>query len=205
VLGICDLALAAGLISGITLQHRFLPGTYSECGGAANWKAGSDGQNFFQVFADSDRQEREDAVCRSFVQNWILAVVVVVLYLVCGVANIVLGFGEKLLLPPSLRGKGKWETTYKIRRIYWCLWIVGCIKYGGPYALAATRFSYRYACKFLAAYNSRKDGSAPPLPVAGQDGPTQHDCTAELGQTTKSQCFVCRGRICTVSPTGLFR
>lgn len=149
IVGIVDLALGATLISGVVYQHRFLPSSYGECSTAASWNNGPNGQSFFGLASADD----PNAMCYDMVRNWILAVVVIILYLMCGFVNIVLGFGQKWI-NPLWDGREERDTDYF--HIYWYLWIFGIVRlaiftalFAFQLSISTTRFAFRYTTKYL--------------------------------------------------------
>ncbi|KAL2127131.1 hypothetical protein VTI74DRAFT_11272 [Chaetomium olivicolor] len=114
-MGLIDLALALSLITGAAMQGRFLPGTYAGCDDAMNWKNGTDGRNFFvaaNVTSELGHSAGYSGVCRRITHNWILCIVIIILYLLCAAVNILLGFGVKPPVPDE-----RWETTRARSRI----------------------------------------------------------------------------------------
>ncbi|KAK4143466.1 uncharacterized protein C8A04DRAFT_12324 [Dichotomopilus funicola] len=98
-IGVVDLALVIPLIIGIALASGFLPGDYGPCETASNWNNGTDGRNFFVVAKASGNFSEDDdanAICHKIVEGWIVSIVVVIIYIICGVLNVRSGcVGEK--------------------------------------------------------------------------------------------------------------
>ncbi|EER29966.1 hypothetical protein D8B26_007239 [Coccidioides posadasii str. Silveira] len=93
-IGFIDLGLSAALILGISWQSQFLPRSYASCKDAVDWRNGTDGRN---LFVEVSKANLETVIpphksCRSFVQNWAVGIAVIILYLVCGLLNVILGF-----------------------------------------------------------------------------------------------------------------
>ncbi|KAF7555996.1 hypothetical protein G7Z17_g1718 [Cylindrodendrum hubeiense] len=151
LVGLIDLGLA-GLLLFIALQQvQFLPTTYSACGGASDWRNGTDGRNFF-VVADASaafvvtepnvysKFGSPGAICRSMVQSWSLTIALITLYFICGVASLVFSFAT------DSRGR----QCHPLNEILYqpVARVVNPI-------LAAVRFIGRYASKVIASTKLR--------------------------------------------------
>ena len=79
LLGAIDLMVAMSLLASVVKQAKFLPHTYAACGGAADWRNGTDGWNFF-VEAEWDVGVWEtyelpaEGMCRLMVETWAITV-----------------------------------------------------------------------------------------------------------------------------------
>ncbi|KAK3293015.1 uncharacterized protein B0H64DRAFT_327902 [Chaetomium fimeti] len=97
LVGVVDLVLASILIAGVIMTGMFLPDTYGPCDRASSWNNGTDGRNFFLVAytTGSFGTSGPNGVCHGIMQNWVMAIVVIVFYVLCGLVNVILGcFGE---------------------------------------------------------------------------------------------------------------
>lgn len=89
IVGLLDLVLASLLILGAVYETSFMPKTYSQCGGAADWKNGTDGTNFFVSISTEEFSPKQK--CDEYVRAFILTCVVIAFYLICGSLNILIG------------------------------------------------------------------------------------------------------------------
>lgn len=142
-------------------MREFLPGTYSGCDGAANWRNGTDGRNFFVVANGTDAfgSDSPDNICHNMVEIWVMAIVVMcvipclehkpqvladdcrIFYLLCGIINVLIGFGGAIM-----DGSGS-KTSWGSPPQYDLELFVGLLV---PLMLLATPFVYvyRYICGF---------------------------------------------------------
>jgi len=215
--GVVDLGLAATLLTGVVFQSRFIPQSYSQCRNAASWKNGVDGRNFFAVFATAAGQNDKDpdSACRDFVRIWILAIVLVTLYIICGTINLLVGLAEKHILPPDPIVESRKKQPYRqpfqptswpdppknpYPRIYGYLMLY-CLLSDALYYFWTT---FRFGLRCLRKYLSFKTRSPPSFPVDDEEANAEHHCVpkknapAAVGEVVFSNCFVCAARICTV-------
>ncbi|KAL2130158.1 hypothetical protein VTI74DRAFT_6813 [Chaetomium olivicolor] len=119
LIGMVDLVLAVLLIVGVAMQSRFLPGTYGPCNMAADWKNSTDGRNFFVVAHGTEGFSGTGPgdICHNLVMSWIVAIVVIVFYLICAIANILIGLDGATSGGPGTRRSFGHLTEYDIS---WC-------------------------------------------------------------------------------------
>lgn len=79
LLAIGDLLVAAPLMASAIKQAQFAPRTYAACSGAADWRNGTDGRNFFleaqwEMWGTYGTAER---MCKTFLETWATTVAMV--------------------------------------------------------------------------------------------------------------------------------
>ncbi|KAK3900570.1 hypothetical protein C8A05DRAFT_17130 [Staphylotrichum tortipilum] len=91
--GVVDFALAVILTVGTAMAGMFLPGTLSGCNTASNWNNATDGRNFFVAanatghFGDP-METTPTSICRSMMTAWIMTIVVITFYYICGIVTV---------------------------------------------------------------------------------------------------------------------
>ncbi|SPQ24447.1 da038d89-998d-401d-ba4c-a4be060dff2c [Thermothielavioides terrestris] len=158
ITGLVDLALAGLLVAGVVLERRFLPGTFSGCNGASNWNNATDGRNFFVVANGTDAfgSDGPNSICHNIVQIWVMAIVVIILYLLCGVFNILLGFGGVAHSGPGSRTAFGLPPQYDIDLFGWMFGPLRCLLKPVVYVYKHLRASLYFACRYVSKYMSRK-------------------------------------------------
>ena len=79
LLGAIDFMVAMSLLASVVKQAKFLPRTYAACGGASDWRNGTDGWNLF-VEAEWDEHVRKtyklpaEGICRLMVETWAITI-----------------------------------------------------------------------------------------------------------------------------------
>ncbi|KAK3361659.1 hypothetical protein B0T24DRAFT_642103 [Lasiosphaeria ovina] len=162
--GLVDLALAVALAVGAGKQSIFLPRSYGGCDGAAT--PGPTGQQNFFVVANSTGLFSEDSgadICHDMVQNWAVTVAVVVIYLICAIVNISVGFADSC--SGGYGSRRSWDSWsgYDIDVIISpLLWLLSPVIRAVDYLQAGGYFGYRYSRSALSAL---ADGKSPKPPA----------------------------------------
>ncbi len=78
-LGLMDSMIAITLAVSVAKQAAFLPTTYSACGGAVDWRNGTDGRNFFLAVNGTTFKDfgAPNDLCHSMVETWAVTIAVV--------------------------------------------------------------------------------------------------------------------------------
>jgi hypothetical protein len=79
LLGLVDTMIAVALAISAAKQAQFMPTTYNACGGATDWRNGTDGRNFFLTANSTtfDGYGGPSSFCSSIVENWATTVALV--------------------------------------------------------------------------------------------------------------------------------
>ncbi|GIJ86993.1 hypothetical protein Asppvi_005892 [Aspergillus pseudoviridinutans] len=192
--GLVDLILTFSLLVGLVMQHLFLPGTYGVCDGAADWKNGTDGResvNFFIVASRSSGFESYgglNGICHTMVQNWVISIVVIILYLICGLVNVVIGFGDERTLEWLLRvrendspASPRWLfSDYGFVNL--ALALPTAVIQAGIHTPRVGYFAFRYVCKILA--RTKRGGNIHLQTALLGD----KDTTAQMGEFRQHTC-----------------
>ena len=75
MMGLIDLVIAITILCAVIFQGTYLPHNKSDCRYADTWKSANGTSNFFQVASTLSHDTPGD-VCRKYVTNWILGVVI---------------------------------------------------------------------------------------------------------------------------------
>ncbi|KFA81379.1 hypothetical protein S40288_11099 [Stachybotrys chartarum IBT 40288] len=172
LLGLVDTMIAVSLAVSAAMQAQFMPTTYSACGGATDWRNGTDGRNFF-LTANSTTftgYGGPSALCFTIVENWAITVAITVLYGLTGIINIAFGvlvvqddrkrrqsyrhvYGNSTHVRsrsrPGQRRPG--VMGYMSWLFLWALFILAQL-------LPVSRFGFRYTCKVLQRARNQKHG-----------------------------------------------
>ncbi|KFA55706.1 hypothetical protein S40293_10921 [Stachybotrys chartarum IBT 40293] len=132
LLGLVDTMIAVSLAVSAAMQAQFMPTTYSACGGATDWRNGTDGRNFF-LTANSTTftgYGGPSALCFTIVENWAITVAIT-------------------RSRPGQRRPG--VMGYMSWLFLWALFILAQL-------LPVSRFCFRYTCKVLQRARNQKHG-----------------------------------------------
>ena len=79
LLGVMDSMIAITLAVSAGKQARFLPTTYGACGGATDWRNGTDGRNFFLAVNETTFKTYggPNDLCHNMVKTWAITISVV--------------------------------------------------------------------------------------------------------------------------------